>query len=268
MRFPIPLLLLAEKLNSTILFFCTGLVLLSNITKAQDTSHKTKDSVKVDDHRIIELGVSGGLSLNRFTKEQPQTGYNVGAVAGISAHYNFYKGLGLQIEVNYLQQGGQMITFKDDTRLGLPESFSTKNVKNSSYELNSIEIPLLINYTFDIKKSWKPSLYTGASYAYTFNVTESYRKTGNLLTGEDIIATVNGKQSVTNQFDRNRYNFIVGANLKLPISNRLSLLVDFRYLNGITAARQNYSYMEKVGFGSDVRSNSFLSKIGLILSVR
>ncbi|KIO76452.1 hypothetical protein TH53_15050 [Pedobacter lusitanus] len=175
------------------------------------------------------------------------------------------KGISLQLEVNVLQQGGRMIRFKDDTRIGLPESFETKNVKNSSYKLNSIEIPLLINYTFKIKPLWKPSIYAGASYSYTYNVNETYQKTGNLLPGEDIIATVSGSQNATNLFNASRLNLIVGANLKLPLTSKFLLLIDMRYLNGATSARDKYSYMEKAGFGTDIRTNSFLTKLGIIM---
>ncbi|WP_262510936.1 porin family protein [Pedobacter cryoconitis] len=209
--------------------------------------------------------MAAGLSLNHFTKGQPQTGQNTGYTAGISVNYKLVKEISLQLEVNALQQGGSMIRFKDDTRLDLPESFETKNVKNSSYKLNSIEIPLLLNYTFKIKPLWKPSVYAGGSYAYTYNVNESYQKTGNLLPGEDIIATVSDSQNATNLFNASRFNLIVGANLKLPLTSRFLLLIDMRYLNGLSSARDKYSYMEKVGFGTNIRTNSFLTKLGIIM---
>jgi len=215
----------------------------------------------------FEIGLAGGLALNKFTEGQPQTGQSTGYTGGFTVNYALYKGFSLQLEANYLQQGGQMIRFKDDTRLGLPETFESKNVKNSSYKLNSLEIPLLINYTFNIKQAWKPTLYAGASYAYAFNVTENYQKTGNLLPGEDIISTVKGSQNADGLFKSSRYNWIAGANVKLPLTSRFKLLLDFRYLAGITAVRESYSYMEKVGFGSDIRTNSFVSKVGVIMSI-
>lgn len=213
----------------------------------------------------LEVGVAGGFSLNRFTKEQPQTGFNTGYTAGLLVSYRLVKDISLQLEVNSLQQGGQLIRFKDDTRFDIPESFDSKNVKNSSYKLNSIEIPVLIQYTFKLKQSWKPSVYAGGSYAYTYNVTEKYQKTGDLLPGEDIIATVSGSQSVNDMFNKTRFNLIVGANIKLPLVDQLMLLVDFRYLKGISPAREDYSYMEKIGFGSNIRTNSFLSRIGITM---
>ncbi len=239
---------------------------LTNITAAQNVKKNVKSNVAPDSlENRFEIGITGGLSLNQFTKGQPHTSLNTGYTAGLSVNYKLFKNISLQLEANSLQQGGRMLLFRDDTRLGLPESFETKNVTNSSYALNSIEIPLLINYTFKIRPTWSPSVYVGGSYAHTYNVTESYQKTGDLLPGEDIIVTASGSKNVTSSFNGGRINLIVGANIKLPLTSRLLLLIDMRYLEGLTSAIDNYSYMSKIGFGSDLRTNSFLSKVGIIL---
>nr|WP_260409385.1 porin family protein [Pedobacter cryoconitis] len=241
----------------------TNVAIAQGIQKKEHTN-KFTDSLK----NRIEVGINGGLSLNQFTKGQPQTSSNTGYTAGLLINYRLPKNLSLQLEINALQQGGRMIRFKDDTRIGLPESFNSKNVKNSSYLLNSIEVPLLINYTFKIKPTWKPSVYLGGSYAYTYNVSEKYQKTGDLLPGEDIIATVSGSQNATNLFNTSRFNLIVGANAKLPLIYKFMLLIDFRYLKGLTPARENYSYIEKTGFGSDIKTNSFLTRIGITMPLK
>jgi len=244
------------------------LLVLSNATDAQDKAKQPSNKKQVDSLKNrFEVGVNGGLSLNKFSNGQPHMGLNTGYTAGISLNYKLFRGLYLQLEVNSIQQGGRTLLFKDDTRLGLPESIQTKNVTNSSYLINSLEVPLIIGYTFNIKPSWKPSIYAGGSYAYTLNVHETYQKTGDLLPGEDIIATISGSDNATSEFRKSRYSFIAGANVKLPLTSRFFLLVDMRYVNGLTAARKNYSYMDKVGFGTDLRTNSFISKLGIILSL-
>lgn len=240
-------------------------IFLTNVSIAQNRVEKNIDQTTQSLPNKFTVGITGGLSLNQFTKGQPQTGLNTGYTAGALINYKLNKDLSIQLETNFLQQGGQMIRFKDDTRIGLPESFDTKNVKNSSYLLNSIEVPLLIAYTFNIQQAWKPTVYVGGSYAYNLNVRETYQKTGNLLPNEDIIATANGAQYATNTFNNSRFNFITGANVKLPLYSNLMLLLDFRYLMGLTSARNNYSYIEKLGFGSDIKTNSFISKIGIIV---
>ncbi len=248
------------------LIVTAGTFLFSSAAFAQSKKKTaTAYSTAATTFNKFELGVAGGLSINKMVTGQSHGGYNVGYSAGLSVHYPVYKGFGLQLEVNSMQQGGQLIKFKDDTRLGLPENFQTKNVRNSSYQINTLEVPLLVDYSFNIRQSWQPVIYAGASYAYTYNVTEHYQKTGDLLPGQDVIATVQGSQNVSSTFNDNRLNFIAGAKAKLPLTSRLSLTLDFRYVAGATAVLDAYSYMDKLGFGSRVRTSSFVSRIGLVM---
>jgi Outer membrane protein beta-barrel domain len=214
----------------------------------------------------LTVGATSGGAVNRFTG-QPQAGLNTGYTGGLFGNYEVYRNLSLQLEGNYLQQGGQLITFKDDTRYGQEESFTTKNVKNSSYKIHSVEVPLLARYAFDVQQSWRPVVYLGGSAAFNVGVTERYQKTGDLLPGEDIIATVRGHQAVEGMFEGTRFNAIAGAGLQLPLLSKLSLLVDCRYVLGLTPARKEYSYMEKAGFGTDIRSSSFIGRIGVAFPV-
>ena len=253
------------------LCFLTSTVFLLQATTAKAQSadeNKHADQSSDTTQTRFEVGFAGGLAVNNFLSGQPHTGSNTGYTAGLSVNYKVFKNISLQLEANFLQQGGRLILFKDDTRLGLPESLETKNVTNSSYTLNSVEVPVLVNYTFPVKQAWKPSLYIGGSYVNTLNANEKYQKTGDLLPGEDIIATISGSRNSTASFNTSKVNFIIGANLKLPLTAKLLLLIDMRYLNGLTPSRENYSYMDKVGFGTDVRANSFVSRIGLIMPLK
>lgn len=252
---------------SLLAFTATSFLAPAASAQTNSTNEKTNQPSDTLQNRF-EIGLAGGLSVNQFSKGQPHMGSNSGYTAGLSLNYKLFKSFSLQLEANFLQQGGRMILFKDDTRIGLPESIETKNVTNSSYTLNSVEIPVMVHYTFAIKQAWKPSVYIGGSYANTFNVRERYQKTGDLLPGEDIIATISGSKNSSQGFNTSKLNFIVGANLKLPLTSRLQLLIDMRYLNGLTPSRENYSYMDKIGFGSDIRANSFISRIGLIMPLR
>jgi hypothetical protein len=243
-----------------------GLCLCGSQAMAQEAVPAPAAGQGASAYKLTVGAVSGGV-VNRFTG-QPQTGLNTGYTGGLFANYKVPGNFSLQLEGNYLQQGGQLITFKDDTRYGQEESFSSKNVKNSSYKIHSLEIPLLVQYAFDVKQSWRPALYLGGSAALNMGVTERYQKTGDLLTGEDIVATVRGHQVVEGQFEGTRFNFVAGTSLQLPLFSKLQLLLDCRYLLGLTPARKDYSYMEKVGFGTDVRSSSFIGRIGVAFPVK
>jgi len=265
---PIVLPKLTTVFNSSRSLISTLALTLVLINVSNGQGIKTSKSNTTDTVASrFEIGVNGGISFNQFTKGQPHASQNTGYTAGLSIHYKLYKNFSIQLEANALQQGGRLIQYIDLTWMGLPESFQTKNVTNSSYALNSIDIPVLINYTLNLKQNWKPSLYIGGSYSYTYNVTENYQKTGDLLPGEGIISTVSSSRNSTSRFNTNRANLIVGANVKLPLSNKLQFLIDMRYMNGLTPAIEKYSYMDKIGFGTDLRTNSFLSKIGIIYSL-
>lgn len=41
-----------------------------------------------------------------------------------------------------------------------------------------------------------------------------------------------------------------------------------RYLKGLSPVIENYSYMEKIGFGSNLRSDSFITRLGLAWSLK
>ena len=252
----------ATKCSIYLGIFATSISLLQSqaAVAQQVTTIADRDSTKT----LIQLGLSAGVSFNSFNG-QPQSGQQNGYTIGVSAFHEFYKNLGVQVELNWLQQGGQLISFKDDTRIGLPESFSTKNVRNSSVSLNGVEVPVLIRYSFPLKKAWFPAVYGGASYVYNANAVDHYQKTGSLLPGEDIIATVTDTETLSSQYKTSRANMIVGAVVQMPLFDRIKLSIDFRYLRGLSAARSNYSYMGKEGFGTDISSNSFISKVGIVM---
>lgn len=246
---------------------CIGLLITVTLFfELQPAIAQQIDSTTVVDSSkaSFQIGISGGLSFNSF-HGQPQTGQNTGYTFGLSLHHKLYKNLAIQVEANFLQQGGQLISFKDDTRIGMPESFFTKHVKNSSVRLNGIEIPAIIKYRISVKQTWVPAIYAGASYVYNLKAGNHYQKTGYLLPGEDIIATVQDYENVSSQYNKSRLAVIVGASLQMPLYDNIHLCLDVRYSGGLSAARSNYSYMEKVGFGTDIKSNSFISKLGLIM---
>ena len=245
-----------------------SLLLIFQVSFAQKQKIKKDNTTPINNDAKFEMGITSGLAINNFSENQPHTGINLGYTGGLSFNYYFYKGISLQLETNYVQKGGQLLRFKDDTRYGMPETFDSKNVKNSSYILHSADIPLLLNYTFKIKQTWKPSVYVGGGLTYISGVTERYQKTGNLLPGEDIIATTSGFQNVTGGFEKHHWNGVVGSNIKVPFVKSSFLQLDFRYVKGLTAAKKQFSYMEKEGFGEDLFTNAFISKIGIIFPVK
>lgn len=260
-------ILQVSSFSFSCLIIIVCLLLTCEPLHSQVVKKKEKNKVQDGDTKF-ELGFSSGLAINNFSGEQPHTGINLGFTGGMSINYLMYKRLSLQIEMNYIQKGGQLIRFKDDTRYGVPENFSSKNVKNSSYILHSLDIPLLLNYTFKIKQDWKPSIYVGGSLTYVAGSTERYEKTGDLSPGEDVIGTVTGYQNVSGEFEKIHYNSVIGSKIQLPLYKKSFLVLDCRYVAGLTAAKKDFSYIEKKGFGVDLRTNSFIIKAGIVFPLK
>jgi len=102
----------------------------------------------------IKFGVKGGLSL-AYLAYKPAPIYNpfgnkAGAVSGISLNLGLASSFSLQPEILYVQKG----TKWSETLEG--EEFTGK------YELDSVEVPLLLNFSFPIAgSSFVPSVYAG-----------------------------------------------------------------------------------------------------------
>ncbi|MGB4298694.1 MAG: porin family protein [Candidatus Saccharicenans sp.] len=102
----------------------------------------------------IKFGVKGGLSL-AYLAYKPAPIYNpfgnkAGAVGGISLNLGLASSFSLQPEILYVQKG----TKWSETLEG--EEFTGK------YELDSVEVPLLLNFSFPIAgSSFVPSVYAG-----------------------------------------------------------------------------------------------------------
>ena len=102
----------------------------------------------------IKFGVKGGLSL-AYLAYKPAPIYNpfgnkAGAVGGISLNLGLASSFSLQPEILYVQKG----TKWSETLEG--EEFTGK------YELDSVEVPFLLNFAFPIAgSSFVPSVYAG-----------------------------------------------------------------------------------------------------------
>jgi len=74
------------------------LLLMSDGTIAQDKAKRQPHKKPTDSVlKRFELGVNGGLSLNKFSNGQPHMGLNTGYTAGISLNYKVFRGLYLQL---------------------------------------------------------------------------------------------------------------------------------------------------------------------------
>jgi len=214
------------------------------------------------------LQATAGATFNYFTDEQPHTGINVGATSHLRLNYSLPKHVSLYAETGYAGTGGTLTSFKDDTYLGFDPSITFQNTRQSSYLIHSLESSVGAAYAIVSKKLWSVKVYVAPTLNVTLSEWESYEKTGNLLPGvsnsRGVVATINGKQYV-DRFEPYWWSVTSGLQIALPVKNSQEILIDFRFVNGITPAQFDYSYVGIPGIQGNIRTNSF--RLGLGYSI-
>lgn len=225
-----------------------GALLVGNLLYAQDESPG------------LTFGVKFGTAVSSFSSEQPHTGERIGLTFGGFVNYPISSQLSLQGEVSYLQQGGTLVTYTDETRFGAPFNFSTVHQTNSRVTLHNIEVPVLVQYQLPIA-NLPVRAYAGPSFAYTLKANDTFERTG--YTAADLIVTATGSEDVTSTYQSIQLGASGGLEFYIPFGEK-SLVIDARYRYGITPARKSYSYITLNGTEEEIRTNTLSFTLGLI----
>lgn len=217
----------------------------------QDSSYPTQGKWRI--------GFVNGAAINGFTQEQPHSGLAAAYNAHLFLDRMIGKSFFLRLTTGYSGYGGQLTTFKDDTRYGAVDMFAFKNVKQSDYILHTIDTWLGFYYQLPSQQAWKCNIGLGAGVANNFGEHESYTKTGQFIEG--VYGTVVGNQ-FTDRFEPLWYHANATAEILLP-SNKINWVIQGSYVVGLTGVRKSYSYIEFPDVTGSIRTNSFQLKIGL-----
>ncbi len=242
------------KYFQKLLFLSMLMVLVFGGLQAQQKSKTEPDRVK------WRLGVVNGASFNGFTDEQPHSGFAVAYAAHLLGDWFVARNLFIRLTAGYSGYGGQLTTFKDDTRYGFDPMFTFKNVKQSQYILHALDTWLSLNYQIPSKQLWKCNLGLGAGMANNIGEYEQYTKTGEFVQG--VYGTVNGNQ-YTDRFEPNWYHANANAEILLP-AKKINWVLQGSYIVGLTGVRKNYSYIEYPGVTGSIRTSAFQLKLGII----
>ncbi len=208
---------------------------------------------------VYGWGLTNGVSVNNFTYEQPHTGINIGYTGGGFVDRSLGKHFKARLNIAYTGAGGQLTTFKDDTRYGFDPMFTFKNVKQSNYLLHSVGTSINVMYQHHTAAAWSYYVGVGGGMENKFSEHETYQKTGEFIEG--IYGTVAGKQ-FTNRFKNNWVNTNLSAGVELP-TKKASFLIEAKYILGTTSVRPNYSYIEFAGVTGEIRTNAFQLTVGV-----
>lgn len=244
------------------------LLLLLICLQGYSIAQKTKP----DSPNKWRLEATAGVSINYFTDEQPHTGMDVGGTSHLRLAYASSKHFSWYAETGYAATGGSLTKFTDLTSLGFDPTITFKNVKQSNYLIHSLESSVGAAYSVSTKGLWSVKVYVAPTLNITMGETENYEKTGNLLSGVDnfpgVIATINGNQYV-DKFKPYYWGFTTGLQLSLPLNPKKAkqqdLLVDFRFVGGLTSVLDDYSYIGTTGVSGNIRTSSF--RLGLGYSI-
>jgi hypothetical protein len=206
----------------------------------------------------LTFGLKAGAAISTFSHEQPHAGAKFGYTAGGFANYSFGT-VSLQLEANYLQQGGTLFTYYDETRFGAESNFFTVNQKHSNVTLHNIEVPLLFSVALPAQ-GFTPRIYAGPSVAFTIYAEDNFEKTGK--TYNDLIVTAYGKDNVTSTYEFFQVGAVGGLGVSIPMGD-LKLLIDARYRYGITPARQSYSYISLNQTEQSIRTHTLSFTVGI-----
>jgi len=185
----------------------------------------------------IKLGVKGGFSLADLTFKPELTNSplasKAGAVGGISLNVNIASFFSLQPEVLYVQKG----TKGSDTVEGVEIT--------GKYELDYVEVPLLLNFSFPIAgSSFVPSVYAGP-YA-GFNARAKIKVTED---GESY------SEDFKDEVKDTDFGLTFGIGLGKKIGSG-KITIDVRYDLGLT------NIAEGMAEGESVKNKSWLFMLG------
>lgn len=211
------------------------------------------------------LQVTAGATLNYFTDEQPGTGYDVGGTAHLRLNYSSSKHFSFYAETGYAGTGGSLTKFTDNSWLGFDPTITFKNTKQSEYLIHSLESSVGAAYSISTKGLWSVKVYVAPTLNITTGETEHYEKTGNLISGisnsPGVIATITGDQFV-DKFSPYWWGVTSGVQIGLPLMKSQELLIDFRFVGGLTPVLNDYSYIGAPGVSGNIRTNSFRVGVG------
>ena len=171
----------------------------------------------------ISVGFKGGYALAQHQGTMPRDSeYEVassvrhGLAAGVTLTLPVTRRLLLQQEVLYVQKGSRQ-------QVGV-DIFDIPTVLDVSYDMDYLEIPLLLRYQWRIDRGL--DIYSLAGSGFALKVHDRYRLSGEVSDGvETIPLTADSDMSEVDLFD---FLFTYGVGVELPAGGR-RLLLEYRY---------------------------------------
>jgi opacity protein-like surface antigen len=199
-----------------------------------------------------------GTTISQFTNQQPHTYIKQGITAGGFIGYNFTDNLAVQLEINYLQEGGQLLSIEHSVDLSNPSWIETKT-DNQSVTLNNLDIPLMAKYSYPIGTS-KVFVNAGAAFGYNMHSGVDHETT--ILTEIGSVSTYTSEENITNKIEKINVGIIAGIGFEIPVLTNNYILIDARYRYGLMPVYKGYSYRGLPQVTGDLKNNTMYFTIG------
>jgi len=244
--------LLLKKRLIFLIFVGITCIYFSSKTIAQENG---KSSSLIES---IYFGGKFGTTVSQFTNQQPHTNVKQGITAGGFVGYNFSDNLALQLELNYLQEGGQLLSVEHSWDLSNSSWIEIKT-DNQSVTLNNLDIPLMLKYALPIGSA---KVFINAGAAFGYNIHAGVKHETTILTEIGSVSTYTGEENITSSIERYNVGIIAGLGFEIPVFTDNYILIDARYRYGMMPVYKGYSYRGIPQITGDLQNNTMYFTIG------
>jgi opacity protein-like surface antigen len=234
------------------LFSATICICFIGNTSAQESAGSS--SVQ----KSFNYGVKFGTTITQFTNQQPHTNVKQGITAGGFAAYNLSDHLSLQLELNYLQEGGQLLSIEHSWDLNR-NSWDLIKTDNQNVILHNLDIPIMLKFSYSLGTS-RISLIAGP--ALGVNLYTGVRHETTVLSDIGNTSTYTSNENITSNIERYNVGITAGFGFEIPVFTRNYILIDARYRYGLMPVYKGYSYRGLPQITGDLKNNTMYFTLG------
>ena len=233
--------------------FFLGIICLyfADSTSAQEAGNTTSQG--------IHFGGKFGTTVTQFTNQQPHTTVKQGITVGGFAGYSFNDNMAIQLELNYLQEGGRLLNFDAPWDLSHDTWYDLKTV-NQNVTLHNLDIPLLFKYSYSLGAS---KVFAVAGPALGVNFHSGIKHETTIFTETGSIHTYTGEENITKSIERYNVGITAGIGFEIPVFSNNYIIIDARYRYGMMPVYKGYSYRGIPQITGDLKNNTMYFTVGL-----
>lgn len=208
----------------------------------------------------ISYGVKFGTVISEFTDQQPFTNINQGLMGGAFCAYDFSSLFSVQLDVNYIQQGGHGIRYDIPSFHGLDKWYRMK-MENQDITMHNLELPLLAQVSFDLNET---VLRLGVGPAFSYNLSTGVSTEGTVFASEtDEFHTFTTGENISSVVNDYEYSAIGSIGFEFNAFDGFDMFVEGRYKYGLSDVYEGYSYVHIPQIQGDLKNHYMSFGLGV-----